>query len=94
MKNADCPTTGAPKGSSGVVPEKEEGSARIVVRINGEQREVPAGLDIASLLRHLDVRSAKVAIERNREVVSKASYDSTPVEDGDLIEIVSFIGGG
>ena len=64
------------------------------VTINGEAQEVPAGLNVASLLEHLGVREGRVAVERNREIVRKADYTETPIEAGDEIEIVSFVGGG
>jgi thiamine biosynthesis protein ThiS len=35
-----------------------------------------------------------VAVERNREIVSKAAYDSTELEDHDELEVVEFVGGG
>lgn len=62
--------------------------------VNGDATEVPAGLSVASLLQHLGVRAARVAVEQNREIVRKADYDRTSVQDGDEIEIVTFVGGG
>lgn len=72
----------------------ESENACIRVRINGEIREVPTELTVAGLLSHLDIRTNRVAVERNRRIVSKSTFEKTPIEDGDQIEIVSFIGGG
>jgi thiamine biosynthesis protein ThiS len=66
----------------------------IGLSINGEARRVPAGLDVAGLLAHLEVRASRVAVERNRQIVPKATYESVKLTDGDEIEIVSFVGGG
>ena len=46
------------------------------------------------LLDHLKLPAKKIAIERNREIVSKSTYDSVRLNDGDIIEIIHFIGGG
>jgi thiamine biosynthesis protein ThiS len=37
---------------------------------------------------------SRIAVERNREIVPRALYDTTPVAKGDVIEVVSLVGGG
>ncbi len=65
------------------------------VRVNGEHRRVPAGISIAQLLSdELGLDPARVAVERNLEVVPRASLRDVAVEDGDDYEIVRFVGGG
>ncbi len=64
------------------------------VTINGEVREVPTGLTVASLLGHLGLNAGRVAIERNLEILPRDRWDSTAVESGDRYEIVHFVGGG
>jgi sulfur carrier protein len=64
------------------------------VRINGEDRTLPDGLTVATLLSHLELQETRVAVERNREIVPKMAYATTPIEAGDEIEIVWFVGGG
>ena len=66
----------------------------ITVRINGETREFPDALTVAALLEKLELDARKIALERNREIVPRSQYPDTPVEDGDELEIVHFIGGG
>ena len=36
----------------------------------------------------------RIAIERNGQILPKAKYDQTVLEDGDSLEVVSFVGGG
>ncbi len=62
--------------------------------MNGELREVPNGLDVPRLLEHLGIRSERVAIERNLEVLPRSSWIATQVASGDRYEIVHFVGGG
>ena len=62
--------------------------------INGEAREFPAPLTVDSLLAELGVDRARVAFERNLEIVPRTAYGATALADGDRLEIVHFIGGG
>jgi thiamine biosynthesis protein ThiS len=64
------------------------------VTINGEEREVPAGLTVGRLLGHLGLDAGRVAVERNLEILPRERWDSTAVEPGDRFEIVHFVGGG
>ena len=64
------------------------------VRINGEVMAIPSPITVAKLLEHLGVDRKHVAVERNREIVSKAEYESMVVEADDEFEIVTFVGGG
>jgi sulfur carrier protein len=68
--------------------------ARVRLTINGEMREVPAGLSVAGLIQHLGLTDGPVAVERNREVVVRAEHDRVLLGDDDVIEIVHFVGGG
>lgn len=64
------------------------------VTLNGEPREVPGPLTVATLLAHLDIDARRVAVELNETVVKRARYDDTPIHPDDVIEIVNFVGGG
>jgi len=66
----------------------------ITITLNGETREVPAGLSVAALLGHLGLRADRVAIERNGEILPHARWSDTPVQPGDRFEIVHLVGGG
>jgi thiamine biosynthesis protein ThiS len=55
---------------------------------------VPGPLTVAALLARLEIDPRGVAVERNGLVVKRDQYPTTPVEDGDQIEIVNFVGGG
>jgi sulfur carrier protein len=62
--------------------------------VNGEERSIEAVAHVAGLVAALGLDGRKVAVERNLEIVPRSTYDSTPVAEGDRIEIVHFIGGG
>jgi thiamine biosynthesis protein ThiS len=62
--------------------------------VNGENREVEDGLSVEALLRRLGLEPAKVAVERNLEIVSRSRFGATALAAGDRLEIVQFVGGG
>jgi sulfur carrier protein len=66
----------------------------IEIVVNGEARDVPAGLTVAGLLGHLGVNGERVAVELNREIVRKTAWAATEVGAGAKVEIVQFVGGG
>ncbi|MEO1168830.1 MAG: sulfur carrier protein ThiS [Pseudomonadota bacterium] len=67
----------------------------ISIRVNGEHRRVHKGLTLAALAsEELGLDPAKVAVERNLEVVPRSTLGDVLVEDGDELEIVHFVGGG
>jgi sulfur carrier protein len=61
--------------------------------VNGESQEVPAAT-LADALQSLDLAEAKVATALNGEFVPARARASTPVKDGDRIEIVAPRQGG
>ena len=63
------------------------------IQINGEPRTV-GPISLLELLVTLDINPARVAVERNREIVPKREYETTLLADGDTLEIVQFVGGG
>ena len=64
------------------------------VIINGERREVPGPLTVAELLRHLGVKPEHVAVEINKDLVTRSRLGETALATGDVLEIVTLVGGG
>lgn len=63
------------------------------ITLNGDPFETDAPT-IFALLMQLEIDPRRVAVERNFIVVKRDAYPATPVEAGDQIEIVNFVGGG
>lgn len=63
-------------------------------QLNGDPFELPEPLTIAALLTHLGIDGRRVAVEHNEVVVRRAQYESVMVRDGDVVEVVNFVGGG
>jgi thiamine biosynthesis protein ThiS len=64
------------------------------ISVNGEHRRVPAGTTVAGLVLELGLDPARVAVERNLDIVPRSTLTQVQVEDGDDYEIVHFVGGG
>ena len=61
--------------------------------VNGEPRRAAPG-SIAQFVRSLDLDPAKVAVERNGEIVPRSTLAEVALADGDVLEVVHFVGGG
>ncbi len=66
----------------------------VEITLNGETRRLDGPLSVRGLLESLGLDPAKIAVERNLEIVPRSSYDQVAVGQGDKFEIVHFIGGG
>jgi len=64
-----------------------------MVKINGTELDI-AGKTVLEYLATTNYDSKRIAVERNGDIVFKSQYDITILEDGDNLEIVSFVGGG
>ena len=67
------------------------------ITLNGDPYPIETGgdaLTIAGLLARLDIDPRRVAVEHNFAIVKRDKYASTPITDGDQVEIVNFVGGG
>jgi sulfur carrier protein len=64
------------------------------IRVNGEDKEIAEGLSLTRLLEELQIRAGRVVVELNRNIVSREAHASTLLNEGDMLEIVHFVGGG
>ncbi len=64
------------------------------ITVNGQARPAANLKVVSDLVAELALDPRSVAIERNLEIVPRSAYATTPIMDGDAIEVVGFIGGG
>ena len=64
-----------------------------MVKVNGAELDI-AGKTVAQYLSTTNYDPKRIAVERNGDIVFKSRYDATLLQDGDSVEIVSFVGGG
>lgn len=68
--------------------------SQLEIVVNGERREIPAPASLLDLLSHLGLDPRTVVVEHNREIVRRPSLGDTALADGDVVELVHFVGGG
>ncbi|GGJ57811.1 sulfur carrier protein ThiS [Virgibacillus salexigens] len=64
------------------------------IHVNGRQMEVVKDSTIGDLLNRVNIQEKLVVVEQNQQIINKAVYNQTTLTDGDVIEIVHFVGGG
>ena len=68
-------------------------SASLNLTVNGEPRR-SAAATIAALVAELGLKPEKVAVEHNGLIVPRSTLGTAALADGDVLEIVHFVGGG
>ncbi len=66
----------------------------MTITLNGEKKQLPDNITVLGLLEFLKIERQRVAVELNMEIVKKDVYNTTPVREGDSLEVVSFMAGG
>jgi len=66
----------------------------IEITINERPRSVAAGITLAQLLVELEIRSPAIAVEINQQLRPRNQFDDTTLKAGDVVEIVTLVGGG
>lgn len=64
------------------------------VMVNGERRQIEPGTTVSALVEALGFKAERVAVERNQQVVRRGTWENTRLNEGDVIEILTFVGGG
>lgn len=65
------------------------------ITVNGEKRVFPGSVTrIDQLLEALDLAGQAVAVELNEAVVPKKQHAQTDLSEGDVLELVTLVGGG
>lgn len=66
----------------------------LMITVNGEEEKTEIPVTVREYLEQKNYRTDRIAVERNGEIVPKSRYGDTVLQDGDCLEIVSFVGGG
>jgi thiamine biosynthesis protein ThiS len=66
----------------------------ITVSINGEFRQLPADVTVATLIEQMGLTGKRIALERNGEIIPRSTFRTQRVSENDRLEIVVAVGGG
>ena len=64
-----------------------------MVKVNGVEFDI-AGKTLSEYLALTNYEPKRIAVERNGDIVFKSQYGDTVLQEGDVLEVVSFVGGG
>ena len=64
------------------------------IMLNGQEKSFKAPLTVSALLQDMGLGERRVAVEVNREIVSRSRHNEFQLKDNDRVEVVFAIGGG
>ncbi|MCK5113338.1 MAG: sulfur carrier protein ThiS [Phycisphaerae bacterium] len=64
------------------------------ITVNGLQQEYPDGLTVAQLIENMELNPLHVAVEVNKQLVTRSVHNETTLNEGDQLEVVTLVGGG
>ena len=64
------------------------------ITVNGEKQEYPDGITVAQLIEAMDLKPLHVAVEVNKQLVTRSLHAETKLNENDRLEIVTLVGGG
>ncbi len=67
---------------------------QIALQVNGESRNCSTETPLPELLKQLGLNPRLVAVEYNGEILHKQFWETTEIQEGDILEIVTIVGGG
>lgn len=65
-----------------------------MITVNGVSTPLLCPLTVGEYLDDHQYKRTRIAVELNHEILPKSKYDETTLQDGDVLEVVSFVGGG
>ena len=66
----------------------------MIVKINGQDSELNSNTTLENFLKSNNYDTTKIAVEKNGDIVPRATFDKVILAAGDKLEIVTFVGGG
>jgi len=66
----------------------------IKIKVNGKEYSIMEGTSILSLLNQLNIDPSRVVVEYNKEIIQRSELENIFLKDKDVLEIITFVGGG
>ena len=64
------------------------------IMINGIEKKASENATVGELFNLTDIKPEQVVVEHNGTIIAPEHYDKTRLNDGDIIELIQFVGGG
>lgn len=65
-----------------------------MITVNGKKINNADNLKLSDFLKREGYNTSMIAVECNKSIIPKIKYVEKKLEDGDSLEVVSFVGGG
>lgn len=65
-----------------------------MIKVNGQEKEITENTSLADFLAQEQYTTSRIAVELNGEIIPKTTYSQVLLHSGDVLEVVSFVGGG
>ena len=65
-----------------------------MIRLNGDSISGCEGITLEELVNKQNVNKSRIAVEINGAIIPKKDYETTQIQENDVVEVVSFVGGG
>jgi sulfur carrier protein len=70
------------------------GKENRIMKVNGEEKVLEKEILLSEYLEQEGYQTGRIAVERNGEIIPKRNYKETILHNDDVLEVVSFVGGG
>ncbi len=64
------------------------------MKVNGKELTISAAITLTEFLLQADYQISRIAVEMNGEIIPKKEYETVQLHDADVLEIITFVGGG
>ena len=65
-----------------------------MIRLNGDSVSGCEGITVEELVNKQNFNKSRIAVEINGAIIPKKDYEATQIQENDVVEVVSFVGGG
>lgn len=65
-----------------------------MIRLNGDSISGCEGITVEELVNRQNFNKSRIAVEINGTIMPKKDYETTQIQENDVVEVVSFVGGG
>lgn len=65
-----------------------------MIIINGVEKTGYEGMSLAAVLEKENYQAERIAVEKNREIIARETWNTNILAEGDVLEVVNFVGGG
>jgi sulfur carrier protein len=66
----------------------------MIVKINGRSESVPLNSSVENMVSNLNLEAERIVVELNEKIIKKIEWRHTIIKENDVIELISFVGGG